>query len=263
MHLGGLLQLLRGSILNDRTDRVDGTSDYLWEDETLIAFMNEAQRRFAVRGLVLRDGTTPECTEVQLIAGVDTYILHKSVLGVISARMEDSGADLRRVGHALLNMYRAPATDTWSDPSHWTGLPPGATLAFSTDEELSYDDGNSLSVVTMRVYPKPSAAMQDKVIKLRVVRKPLTIFTVDDLAEDVADQPSPELPEDHHIEMLDWAAYLALRIVDDDAGAPKRAAEFAQSFESHVQEAKAAAMRKMFAPTQMGFGRGGFTWSNT
>lgn len=253
MTLGELLELLRGSILNDRTDRVGGSSDYLWEDETLITYINEAQRRFAVRGLVLRDGTTPEMTEVELLTGVSTYMLNPAVLAVISARGLTSRADLRRVGHALLNAYRPASSDTWDDPQGYTGLPAGPPLAFSTDEELSYDGGNSLSTITMRVYPTPSAVQNTQVLKLRVVRKPAKLVDLDDISE---------IPEDHHIEMLDWAAYLALRIVDDDAGATKRGAEFAQSFEAHVIEAKAQAMRKMFAPTQMGFGRNGFTWSN-
>lgn len=255
MILGELLQLLRGSILNDRTDRVSGTSDYLWEDTTLVTYINEAQRRFAVRGLVLRDGRTAEVTQVTLEEGVDTYDLHPAVLAVISARMSDQQADLNRVGHSLLNAYRPP-TETWLDPNYFTGLPDGATLAFSTDEELSYDDGNSVSSVVMRVYPTPSASEDGKIIQLRVVRKPLEALVAGNLGA------TPEIPEDHHIEMLDWAAYLALRIVDDDAGAPKRAAEFAQSFESHVQEAKATAMRKLFAPMPWGFGYGGFSWSN-
>ncbi len=255
MILGELLQLLRGSILNDRTDRTSGTSDYLWEDDTLIAYINEAQRRFAVRSLILRDGSTPAVTEVTLQTGVEVYELHPSVIAVISAKISDQTADLTRVGHSLLNAYRAPA-DTWIDPSHYTGLPPGQTVAFSTDEELTYGEGSSLSVINLRVHPKPSAAMNGKTVKLRVVRKPIEALTAADMSA------TPEIPEDHHIEMLDWAAYLALRIVDDDAGAARRAEEFAQSFESHVREAKATAMRKLFAPMPWGFGRGGFSWGS-
>ena len=60
--------------------------------------------------------------------------------------------------------------------------------------------------------------------------------------------------------MLDWAAYLALRIVDVDAGMPSRANEFRASFEDHVKNARNSAMRKLFAPLQWGFGRNGFTW---
>src|SRR5262245_1312912 len=180
MHIGALLQLLRGSILNDRTDRVDGTSDYLWEDETLITFINEAQRRFAVRGLVLRDSTTHDVACVHLVAGQRDYILHKSVIAVISANRHGFDQDLQRVGHSLLGFYRAPS-DTWADAGYFNGLPAGPTLGFSTDEELAYGDGNTLSRVSLRVFPTPSATEDGKCIRLRVVRKPLTLFTIDDL----------------------------------------------------------------------------------
>ena len=252
MTLQELLTLLRESILNDRSDRVDGSSDYLWTDATLVSYINEAQRRFAVRSLVLRDASTSGLTQVTLVAGQAIYPLHEDVLAVLSAKPANLEADLTRVGHAVLAAYRAP-TDQWIDPTGYTGLPAGPSLAYSTDEGLSADANDSFGVVTLRVYPTPTAQQAGEVIKLRVVRKPVRL-TIDNL------DAVPEIPEDHHIEMLDWAAYLALRIVDDDAGAPKRAVEFAQSFEEHVKEARAMVMRKLFAPSGWGFGRGGFSW---
>lgn len=261
MVIGELLQYLREAILNDRTDRMSGTSDYLWTDQTLITNINEAHRRFARKGLVLRDGSTPEVTWVTLVAGQEYYDLHPAITAVISARREDSQADIVRVGHSLLGAYRSP-NDTWIDPHHYHGHPAGPTLAFSTDEELSVDVEGALSAVVMRVYPKPGIKEHGKVIQLRVVRNPLVRFKVEDLLLPIDEQPSPEIAEDHHIEMLDWAAYLALRIVDDDAGAPRRAAEFAANFEEHVKQARNLAMRKLFTPQRWGFGRGGFAWSN-
>ena len=252
MTLGELLQLLRGAILNDRSDRVGGSSDYLWEDSTLVTYINEAQRKFAVEGLVLRDGSTDEVTKITLRAGVTTYPLHEAVVGVISAKRDGFAADLTRVGHTTLGAYRAP-TDSWVDPSAVIGLPPGNTLAWSTDEQLSDFDTGSLSQVVLRVYPAPAEA---SVLRLRVVRKPIQKMIVG------ANSMTPELPEDHHIEMLDWAAYLALRIVDDDAGSPRRAADFKATFEESVRKARTLAMGKLFAPMEWGFGRGGFTWSN-
>ena len=62
--------------------------------------------------------------------------------------------------------------------------------------------------------------------------------------------------------MLDWAAYLALRIVDDDAGSARRALEFRASFDQHVKEARTLVMRKLFTPVEWGFGRGGFSWGS-
>lgn len=255
MTLGDLLALLRESILNDRTDREAGSSDYLWTDKTLCTFINEAQRKFAVGSFILRDGTTDAATLVPLVAGQTIYDLHKSVVSVMSAQQVGVNSALQRVGHSLFSAYRAPS-ETWVDPQGFIDLQPGQTLAFSTDEALNDINSGSFSSITMRIWPAPSAAMvaASAAIRLRVVRKPLVQLVETNL--DLV----PEIPEDHHIEMLDWAAYLALRIVDDDAGAPKRAAEFAAAFEAHVAEARKLAMRKMFAPQGWGFGRGGFTW---
>lgn len=254
MTLRELLKLLRRAILNDRSDRTAGSSDYLWEDETLVTYINEAQRRLATQGLVLRDATTDEVTKITLVAGQSTYVLHESVIAVMSAKNSTQVADLNRVGHSVLAAYRAPS-DNWIDPAGFTGLPAGATLAYSTDEGLQAVDSDSLSQIALRVHPVPSTAEAGNVIRLRVVRKPLEKLVAGDLGAE------PEVPEDYHIEMLDWAAYLALRIVDDDAGSPKRAEDFKASFEQHVKEARTNVLRKLFTPVDWGFGRGGFTWS--
>jgi hypothetical protein len=255
MTLGELLTLLRESILNDRSDRESGSADYLWTDQTLVTFINEAHRRFARRGLILRDATTDVATKIILVAGQTIYPLHESVISVISAKMVDQNADLTRVGHSIFSAY-SPPTENWIDPASYNSYPPGPTLAYSTDEAVNAIDGDTFEQVSLRVHPTPRAEDAGKVIRLRVVREPINDFVLADL------DAIPEIPRAHHLEMLDWAAYLSLRIVDDDAGAPKRAAEFAQSFETHVKEARNLAMRKMFSPMGWGFGRGGFSWSN-
>ena len=253
MTLSGLLSLLRGLILNDRTDRESGTSDYLWTDTTLVTYINEAQRRFAVQGLVLRDGTNDDVTKVELVEGQTIYPLHESVLAVLSAKPETGDADLQRVGHCFLNAYRQP-TESWVEPATYNALQPGSPLAFSTDEALSVDDFDSVSRVQLRVYPEPSASEDGDFLRLRVIRKPIERLVAGNLAA------TPEIPEDHHIEMLDYAAYLALRIADDDGGDWKRAEKFRQDFEAHVKAARTTVMRKLFAPLGWGFGRNGFSW---
>lgn len=255
MTLGDLLALLRESILNDRTDRTSGSSDYLWTDKTLCTFINEAQRKFAVGSFILRDATTTECCTITLVEGQSIYPVHPSVIAVMSAKSADRDIDLTRTGHTLFSAYRGPS-ERWMDPAGFTALPPGQTLAFSTDEALNDIDGDSFSQLSLRIYPKPTAAMAGTTLQLRVIRKPLYKLVESALGA------TPEIPEDHHIEMLDWAAYLALRIVDDDAGSPARAKEFAAQFNSSVTDARKLAMRKMFAPQGWGFGRGGFTWDN-
>jgi hypothetical protein len=254
MKLNELLDELREGILNDRSDRVDGTSDYLWTDARLVRYIDAAEQRFAIQGLVIRDGGTDETCLVTLVEGQTEYPLHEAVLAVVSAKRETAVTDLARVGHALLGAYRAP-DDSW-DAATLTAMSPGAPLAYSTDEGVSAQYDDSMSQVILRVYPAPDADAAGTTVRMRVVRKPIERLVVTKLGA------TPEIPEEHHLEMLDWAAYLALRIVDQDAGAPKRAAEFAQSFQVHVNNARKTAMRKMFAPLPWGFGRSGFSWGS-
>lgn len=251
MNLGELLNELRVNILNDRSDRVSGSSDFLWTDATLINYINIAQRRFARRSLCLRDSKTADCCQVTLVAGQAQYTLHQSVLAVISAQLEGDNQDLRRGGHSVFSTYQ-PQDAFFFDVNQLAVLPPDKPFAFSTDETLDEDDNGGISSVVMRMYPVPSAAYAGKKVYLRVVRLPL------DKLSGMSQQS--ELPEDHQLEMLDWAAYLALRIADHDAGDAPRAENYAKSFEMHAQTARNAAMRKLFAPTTWGFGRNGYSW---
>lgn len=253
MTLEELLDELRDGILHDITDQIDGATSQLWSDRRLVRYINEAQRRYARRALILRDGTTPEVVEFRLRTGVNQYSLHPSVLAVISAKVDGDVADLARAGHSAFDTYRQP-DPYFFDPSSLSALAPGKPLAFGTDEYLVADDDGSNSVVSFRVYPTPDATANGKKIRMRVCRMPLNKLTTEDL------QAVPEIPDTLHLEMLDWAAYLALRTIDVDQGLPERAAEFRASFEAHVDVAKREMMRKLFTPAQWGFGRNGFSW---
>lgn len=254
MNLQDLVDELRENILNDRSDRTAGTADYLWLDATLVRYINEAQRRFAKRALVIRDSTTTEVVNVTIVAGITEYTLHPSIIGVLSAKISGATTDLIRVGHSILGEYITPAPVIY--PSSFEQLSPNAPMAFATDETLMEDDEGTIATMTMRIYPTPRAEDAGDIIKLRVIRMPLDQLTTNNM------QAIPEIPADHHLEMLDWAAYLALRIVDADAGNPKRAQEFANSFESHVAEARKLILRKLYVPQRWGFGRGGFSWES-
>jgi hypothetical protein len=255
VNLQSLVDELRNNILHDRSDAIAGDPDQLWDDDTLVRYINEAQRRFATRGFVIKDASTQEVVNVTLEDGVATYTLHPSIIAVASARISTIERDLVRTGHSVLNAYTAPSADVW-DLSVLEALPPGTPRAFSTDEEIGLDDDDTFSACVLRVYPVPAADDDGTLIKLRVFRKPIDNLDADNMTA------IPEIPIDHHIDMLDWAAYLALRIVDTDAGNDKRADKFAASFEAHVTAARKMVLRKLFAPQGWGFGRGGWAWGS-
>jgi hypothetical protein len=245
--LSDLLDELRSNILNDR-GMSTGDDDRLWSDATLVRYINEAQRRFAKRSFVIRDSRTAEVVTLTIEEGVTEYDLHPSIIGVVSAKIDGAQTDLIRVGHTVLGQYTTQNSIIL--PAVFEQTSPAAPMAFATDETLVEDDAGTIATVSMRVFPEPRAEDDGTIIKMRVIRMP-----IDDLRNtgDV-----PEIPLDHHIEMLDWAAYLALRIVDEDAGNAKRAQEFANSFEAHVVEARKLVLSKMYAPQRWGFGRNGW-----
>jgi hypothetical protein len=253
MTLQELLTELRENILHDRSDQVAGQSDRLWSDDTLIRYIDEAQKRFARMGLVLRDATTPEVTQVTTVAGQAEYTLHDSVLGVLSARYSTDEADLTRLGHTDIGSAPRP-DDPWYDPYGYRLLPPGKPIAYTTDDQIAEDSGTHRSAVHLRLYPTPTADYADLTVKLRVVRLPLETLSSRSMGA------RPELPEMHHLELLDYAAYLALRIADHELGNPARAHEFRAMFDKNVTLARRDALRKLHAPLGWGFGRNGFSW---
>lgn len=253
MKVRELLRILREDMLHDHSARVPDASDddRLWSDATLVRYIDEAQRRFARRSLILRDATTPEATRLKLVAGQAHYKLHQSVLAVVSAKFANDVGDLTRAGHSMFSTAIAPDMRVF-DPAYFSSLPDAKPIVYTTDEEIARDDDGFMVAPTMRLYPTPSAAFDNAEVRLRVVRLPL-----DRLSPTLLDM-EPEVPEDYQIDMLDWAAYLALRIVDLDQEAPARAEKFAASFEAHVKAARQELMRKVFTPTHWGFGRGGW-----
>ena len=253
MTLGDLLTELRENILHDRSDQTGGPSDRLWSDETLTNYINQAYYRFATEALCLRDNVASRLTQFFTVAGVDKYVLDPAVLAVISAQMVGDRGDLVRAGHSEFNTGYRP-DPYFFDPNSAAQLPPGKPMAFSTDEGLAETDDGAVSAITVRLFPIPSADHALVTVNLRVVRLPSGPL--------VDPQDVPELPERHHLEMLDWAAYLALRIVDHDLGDVGRAQEFRASFEDHTHKARLLAMRKFFSPLQHGFGRNGWAWGD-
>ena len=253
MRLGDLLQTLREDILHDRSAQVSGASDYLWSDKTLVRYVNEAQRRFARRTLCIRDKNTAQCCQFSTVVGQDEYPLDPSVIAVMSVRMAGDTADLARGGHSAFDTYRMPDS-YFFDPGQMSATPTGKPLAYATDETLVENDQGSMGVVSLRLYPVIGTGYGGVTATMRVCRLPLVDLSLEDM------DAVPEIPHDYHLDMLDWAAYLALRIVDIDAGSPDRAQEFKASFEAHVVEARRENMRKMFTPAAWGFGRSGWSY---
>lgn len=251
MTLADQLEELRVNILRDQSDLISGDADALWSDATLLRYIKDAERRFARRSLILRDATTSAATQITLQLGKATYPLHESVVGVLSGRYDTDPYDLKRSGHALVNAY-TPAEFLDLDPAAAYSMPPGSPQAYYTDETLVYGGQNR---VTATVFPVPGTAEVGKKIAFRVIRLPMGGYTTDDLERE------SEIPEDYQLDVLEWAAYRAMRGFDGDAGSPTKADSHKQAFEEAIVRAIAEMKGKTLGHTGIRFGMNGFSWT--
>lgn len=256
MQTSELLAELREHMLRDVSDQVAGASDYLWSDNALIRYINEGQIRFARQTKCIRDAVTPSVCQFTTVDSQEFYTLDPHVVSILSIRMTGDTADLARAGHADLDTYRQPDT-YFFDPGQLSQMPPGKPVAWTTDEGIFQETGASYRAIQLRLYPMPIVPYAGIVGNMRVARLPLTVLSLS--APDVV----PEVPEEHHMDMLNWAAYLALRGVDLDVaggGAWDRAKEFRAAFDDAVADMKRDAQSKMFRPLQWAFGRNGWSY---
>jgi hypothetical protein len=251
-----LLAELRENLLRDVSDQVAGASDYLWQDTRLIRYINEGQIRFARQTKCIRDATTPGICQFTTVSNQPFYTLDPHVISVLSIRMTGDVADLARAGHSDLDTYRQPDT-YFFDPAQLSSMPPGKPVAWTTDESVVQETGGSYRAIQLRLYPIPLTPYDGIVGNMRVARLPLILLSISE------PDGVPEVPEEHHMDFLNWSAYLALRGVDLDVaggGAWDRAKEFRAAFDDAVNDMKRDAQSKMFRPLQFGFGRNGFSW---
>lgn len=251
MKLQEQLDELRNNILRDQSDLVAGDRDALWSDDTLLRYIKNAEWRFARDTFVLRDGTSPLVTRITLRDGVSTYPLHKSVLGVLSARLGLHAPDLQRTNHGIVHTIRAPQWTAY-DPLQNYDLPPGKPVAYLTDETSVFA---SQGGVNLTVYPHPDATQDGHVIHMRVVRRPICGYSVEkDLNRD------SEYDDDFALELLEYAAFLAQRTFDADAGAPTSSVDHKKMYDELVARTKKAMLVNAAAFMGVQYGMNGFTW---
>jgi len=249
MQVQAALDELRGSILRDVSLKKAGPGDQYWSDDALIQYIDEAQRRFARRTFCLRDNRNPDVTQFKLLEGVDTYTLHPKVVYVQSIRLVGDYYDLSRITHDTSFIPSDNQADVFSaavlsKPSH--------PIAFSTDEGIDLDNDHA---TVLKVYPIPTAADAGIVAGMRVSRLPLNDVTLSGLSNDL------EIPGDYQLDMLEWAAWRALRNWDIDAEDRAKAAQHRTRFDEAVKECRRDIWRKIFQPVKWRFGEAGFSYT--
>lgn len=188
-------------IIHDARLRLEDTiTPYLWSDEELMDFANEAVREACRRSEILKDSQTAACSLLILQSGVKVYPLHPSVLRVESAYLASTSKVLTQITRLDVNKWYA----TWRNPEH-IGVP------------LAFVVGDS----DITVLPVPNAADS---LYLEVVRLPLVdMVTMND---------SPEIPLQYQDGLIDWMCYQAYSKQDSETSNPQVAMNYRTLFDN-------------------------------
>lgn len=206
MNLAEMLSFTASTYLDDRTDLVDGDSDDLWSDETLVRYFNHAQRILARRAWCIVETGVAPAGVIVLQTGKVLYPLHKSILFVYDATPTTQAAPLGRTDDILLRDPYPPSLDAldvgMAASINGADTYTGAPLAFASDPATR----------TLRVYPEPAADQNGLRVLLKIARLPINELTLDDT------EAEPEVPEEWHHDLCLYAAGRCLTQPMADSG---------------------------------------------
>lgn len=201
MRLNDLIQIFRAEV-------DDAVTPYLWSDDELIEYANDAELEACRRSRLIVDSSTAAICQIAVVAGTATYALDPRVLFVRRARLT-----------GLLPLKRKNMQDMDIQYPGWEDAAAGTPSAFIPDFETG----------KIRLYPTPDAAAT---LNLMVVRDPL--------AEMNDDSDTPEIAARYHRSLRFWMMHRAYLKKDADANDPKKAAESLALFEQEFGKKSSA-----------------------
>ena len=181
-------------IASFREDAMDKTEPYLWGDESVTRWLNEAQDEAAIRGRLLLDDSTPAVTTIAVEAAQASYQLHAKVYEIAHLQWVPSAAPHRAQAVNLV-------TREWLDRNH-----PDWRVRFEWDALYAIQTEGAL-----RMVPTPR---EDGVLTLEAYRLPMKAMA--------NDTDKPEIHAASHAYLVYWALHKAFSQPDSDGFDPQR-----------------------------------------
>lgn len=172
----------------------DKTEPYLWSDDEVVDWLNDAQAQACIRGRLIREDELAAVCRIALEPGKHTYRLHPSAYELINLQLvplADRARPLHLVSREWLDAER-PDWRTSDRPAEW----------------VIQDDS------TIRLVGTVAAG---DVLALECYRLPIKDLSAEQ------DQTSPEIHPSHHIHLVDWVLHKAFSVPDADSFDPTRA----------------------------------------
>jgi hypothetical protein len=205
-----------------RDEMSDTKVPYLWSDDSVIGFLDDAQKQFTRLTDGIPDSTTTAVVDL-IIAPTytDVLSLHPSILKIRSAYRVGEGTSVEVVN-----------------------------LEDMEPRGMRFDGrvGRVRAIVTgmdpdkVRLWPFPN---QNDTVRLSVFRRPLTTIT---------DNEALEIPSDHHLGLLKWMKHRAYSVHDAETYDKTKAEDFEQEFYAYCTRAKVEQARARHKPRSVAYG---------
>lgn len=201
-----------------RVAAFDQEQPYLFADEDITDWLNDAVKEAAIRGRLIHDSETTGVCTIVTVPNVSIYALHESLYEIDSICWVNNDPQTRTVD-ALSLVSQEDMGDIWHDwRTRETGSPQYA---------IQHD-------TNIRLVPAPNVAGE---IALEGYRTPL--------APMVLDTDRPEINVIHHEYLIHWALHKGFKCPDSETFDLNRAALAEQEFTNYFGERPDADLRRI------------------
>ena len=196
-----------------RSEMVDEVEPFLWSDENIFGYEDDAQKMFCRNTDGIADATTVAVTKIDVVPDNSWLNLHASILKIRKVTRSDTGLTVE-----LLNQEDMDLRNMHFDSTK------GPVKALITGME-----GHKI-----RVWPISSETIS---LLLTVFRLPLNKITDD------GDQTF-EVDEEHHRHLLMWCKHLAYMKQDAETFDKSKAKDFEERFLMYCNKVREEERRK-------------------
>ena len=197
----------------------DKEQPYLFSDEDITDWLNDAVKEAAIRGRLIHESSNPDVCVINMLPDVDTYPLHESLYEIEHARHTYEVLPARWTNWDVV--YQVSQEEVFD------GLP-----------YLNKNNGAPAYLVQhdthIQVHPMPERA---GVIKLSGYRIPL--------APMVLDTDRPEINIIHHEYLIQWALHKGFGIPDSEVFDMNRSALAEQEFTNYFGQRPDSDLRRI------------------
>lgn len=208
-----------------RSDVNDLIDPFLWTDDDVYSYMDDAQKMFCRLTDGISDATTPEVCFINTPQGTDWIDLHASILKIRGATLASDGRDLEVINYEDMA---------------------GRSLRFTTQPAY-------LRTIIVGMEENKARALRpvaaDDAINLLVFRLPLAT-----LIATPAQPQAFEIAEHHHFHLLDWMKHRAFLKQDAECFNRSKATEHDAIFREYCALAKKEQGNKRHKVRQVVYG---------